>query len=222
MNRTLILCVTLFACSSESTGEFPPTDRTTPQTEFDLTWDADRAWFEERDLAYRESVGPYAVYEVIGEDPALLGPRVTWDRSATSYGMLCGTAGYFAAVPAEAERVIAQLRGGEAGEERLVSTTLAPRAAGTCTAAADDFGERIKPDGGDDSDGDTHYATTDRLVVVLEPAPAPGSRVLLRRLAVLVEAPGHNGSHVISPICCNDESCGLDEVPEDGGTPELQ
>jgi hypothetical protein len=215
----------------------PTNPRVTAQTEFDLTVNDDRAQFVEQGLAFRGSVGPFAVYEVTAAEPKLIGPYVQPQHSV-GYAMLCGAGKYF--MPAFADGLTARmsLHGGRSGGLELVATDQYAGHSGECAPPKDTFGNPL-PDGGDSSDDmgptvppvftppgdngadmslvftppgqDGNLPTVQSLQIKLDPAPAVGSTVLVRRVALTNERQ-HNGSHVIPNICCEGVKCTLGPV----------
>lgn len=217
---TLVTALLTTACTG--TAGSPDPGPVMVQTEYDLTIAADRELFTEQDMAYVSSVGPYAVYEVTGPDPRLFGPSVLfWNRTDPGYAMLCSAQGYFTADRTIAPAVRMQLMGGRHGDEVIVTALQMPRDDGGCIEARDDTGNRIPPedDGpeaqdGDDAPeagGDPDAAMGEDFVepmsVSFDQAPPIGAELLLRRVALSGEAPQHNGSHVIPPVCCDGKDC---------------
>ena len=94
--RMLVIAVALAvtACTGnvDTAGE---SEAVTDQTWFNFTTVADRELFEEQDLSFRQTVGPYAIYEVIGDNPALLGPEVRYGSNDRGLVMLCGAHGFY-------------------------------------------------------------------------------------------------------------------------------
>jgi hypothetical protein len=209
-------------------------DRVSAQTEYDFTVADDRAQFVEQGLAFRGSVGPFAVYQVTAADPKLIGPNVQ-PNQMVGYAMLCGATHYFLPASGPANLAMLSLHGGRSGGLELVATQQQAAHSGDCSPPKDTFGNPL-PDGGDSSDdmgpttppvftppGDSppdmtlafnHPDTGGNLPVVqslqvkFNPAPEPGSTVLIRRVA-LTGARQHNGSHVIPNICCKGGECTL-------------
>ena len=104
--RPLLICFTM-AAATGCGGEEEPSARVEPvaptpirtvtdQTEFDLTFLFDREQFIEQDVNYLDSVGPYAIYEVTGEAPRLIGPEVYYPSEPGKAAMLCAAHGFFA------------------------------------------------------------------------------------------------------------------------------
>src|SRR5262245_30422225 len=220
--RTLIAVSLLVGCNA-------PDERVFAQTEYDLTVTADRERFRESDMKFRGAIGPYAIYEITGAKPALIGPRVRVTRNL-GWSMLCGGTKYFTAARS-APRAFMTLRGGRSGETKLCGSNQDPTPPGSCSPAKDVFGNPLPDAGtGDDSDdpGDTSSPTftppdggdtghdkegggdgdVQQIVVALTQPPPPGSTVLVRRVAIKMERE-HNGSHVIPDICCQNGSCWL-------------
>ena len=209
----------------------------TAQTEFDLTVNEDRAQFLEQGLEFRGTVGPFAVYHVTAADPALIGPYVAPQRTV-GYAMLCGATKYFVPDGADGATARMALHGGRSGAVELVAADQLAGHSGDCAPPKDTFGNPL-PDGGDSSDdlGPTmppmfnppgsepdmslvfippgseggSAPVVQSLQIHFDPAPAPGSTVLVRRVALTNERQ-HNGSHVIPNICCAGGACTLGSV----------
>ncbi|HZO13461.1 MAG TPA: hypothetical protein VFB62_09380 [Polyangiaceae bacterium] len=185
-----------------------PTRTVTDQTEFDLTFLFDREQFIEQDLHYLDSVGPYAIYEVTGEAPRLVGPEVYYPTELGMTAMLCAAHGFFTE-PGTLVSAKLSLIDGFTGES-FVNATVRSAEFESCTSPSDDYGERI-PTEPDDPDTPTEdmVPRSGQLVVDVEGLLPIGSFVLLRRVAFGIAPDGHNGSHVIPQICCNLDFCGL-------------
>jgi hypothetical protein len=230
MRKALLLIVALAGCDDSM---LPANQRLEVQTEYDLTVNDDRAKFHEQDMTFTGSVGPYAIYRVIGENPKLIGPYVQARRDL-GYAMLCGGHKYFTD-DNRAGNAMMTLHGGMHGELELCHSEQEPVPQGGCSPPKDVFGNPL-PDGGsmdtsddmgpsqppmfnppgdnsgDDggakaitppTDGDVHQIT-----VALTQTPPVGSTVLVRRVALTNERQ-HNGSHVIPDICCENGVCTL-------------
>lgn len=208
------------ACTSSGGSDPAPGRAVQVRTEYDLTVVDDRALFEEQDLEYRSAVGPYAVYEVTGPEPRLLGPEVYfWDREGGGYAMLCGASEYFAPEGSERHALKVQLLGGADGDEVIVQAQQGFQYDGGCTGARDDTGARIPPDrdddveaiegAGPDPDAPLSSDSIEQMNVAFAEPPPLGAEILLRRVALSGVSPGHNDSHVIPRVCCTDGSCAL-------------
>jgi hypothetical protein len=209
----------LVACGTSESSD--PGGPVLVQSQFDLTAVTDRAFFAEQDLAFVETLGPYAMFEVTGPEPALLGPRVEfWDTEDGGFAMLCGAHGYFAYGAAETG-VQAHLLGGSHGDEPIVSFRQATIQQDGCTGPREDTAVRMPDDGddgeleteeiGDDPDallGEAGDELVERLVVSFDPAPGLGSLVLLQRVALSGQRPpSHARSHSIPDVCCEGKEC---------------
>jgi hypothetical protein len=224
---TLATAAAVFATAVALAGcNTAPAGPVTAQTEYDLTVDEDRIRFAEDGLAFRGTVGPYAIYTVTAAAPRLVGPNVRPDRTV-GYAMLCGATKFFSSF-AGAQVAVMSLRGGASGHDRLVDSEQDPAPNGDCAPPKDVFGNPL-PDGGssDDmgpdappsftgadggitavpGDGDGELVVQS-LQVHFASAPPVDSTVLIRRVA-LTGARQHNGSHVIPPICCKGAQCQL-------------
>lgn len=181
------------------------------QTVFDFTVVADRELFAEQDLEYFGTVGPYAIYEVTGDDPKLLGPRVRFDSRAAGLVMLCGAASYFAG-DGEAEEVTMSLYGGADGDEELTQTRIAAITVDDgCSEADDRFTERVPGD--EPIDMTTlEYTAEERITIGIDGFAPIGSRLLLRVAALDVPDREHNNASTIPRICCDGEYCTLDSA----------
>lgn len=199
--------------SSTGTGE-----SVVLQSEFDLTAEMDRAYFEERDVAFVETLGPYALFEVTGPSPALVGPLVEfWGSADGGFAMLCGANNYFANDDDDAMGVQAQLLGGPDGDRPIVTFRQAPIRYDGCTGPREDTAVRMPEDDleaeqvGEDPDAPMSAGTDDmieRLVVSFDPAPNLGSYVLLQRVALSgARPPSHARSHSIPQVCCEGKTC---------------
>ena len=196
------------SCSAEvsRSGE----DLVVDQTSFDFTVVADRALFREEGLEYFGTVGPYAIYEVTGDEPRLVGPKVRFDSSARGLVMLCGASGYFA--DAEASNVEMKLYGGEDGDEELAGATVeAITVDDGCSDADDRFTDRVPGDEPDGSgEASLHYTTEERIIVGIEGTPPVGAKILIRIAALDVPEREHNNASTIPSICCDGEYCTLE------------
>ncbi len=181
----------------------------TTQVRFDFTVVADRELFVENDIRHVGSVGPYAVYEVTGLDPRLDGPRIRFDRAAGGLLMLCGAAGYFAPQGASAEDTHLTLLGGMDGDTELTHSTMQALTYDDCSQPEDSFTDRPASE---DTPQTTELFLTqgERIVLRLSPAPAIGSRVLVRMLSVAEPERDHNDSHVTPAVCCDGDLCVLE------------
>ncbi len=214
MKLATTLMLLLAACGTSETSDPGPV---LVQSQFDLTAVMDRAYFEERDLAFVDTLGPYAMFEVTGPAPALLGPRVEfWGTEDGGFAMLCGAHHYFAQ-DTEAAGVQAQLLGGPNGDQPIVTFRQTLIQDG-CTGPREDLAVRMPPDedlegepmGGDPDAvlGGTGDTLVERLVVSFDPAPGLGSYVLLQRVALSGEKPPeHARSHSIPKVCCEGKEC---------------
>ena len=183
----------------------------TDRTVFDFTANADRELFEPSDLAFSGTVGPYAIYEVTGDAPALDGPRVRFDSHAGSLVMLCGAAGYFAGggETEDGDAVTMKLYGGEAGDEELTQTRVeAITIADGCSDADDQFGERVPAE---DPSGSAMLAYTaeEDVRITVEGSPPIGSLLLLRLVAVDIAERDHNNAQTVPRLCCDGVYCTL-------------
>jgi len=214
-------------------------DRVSAQTEYDFTVADDRAQFVEQGLAYQGSVGPFAVYQVTAANPKLVGPNVQPNKMV-GYAMLCGATHYFTPVSGPANLAMLSLHGGRSGGLELVSTQQQAAHSGDCSPPKDTFGNPLPDGGGGDSSDDMGPTTppvftppgesppdmtltfnhpdpsgnlpeVQSLQVKFDPAPEPGSTVLIRRVALTGERQ-HNGSHVIPNICCKGGACTLGPI----------
>jgi hypothetical protein len=235
MNARMLLgalaALGITGCSGASVN-----DRISAQTEYDFTVADDRAQFQEQGLAFRGSVGPFAVYQVTAADPKLVGPFVQPEQ-VVGYAMLCGAAKYFLPLDGQADVAAMSLHGGRTGTLELVTTDQQPAHDGECAPPKDTFGQPL-PDGGSGGSDDMgptvppvftppgdqpdmtlvfnpppggELPVVQSLQVQFDPAPAPGSTVLIRRVALTNERQ-HNGSHVIPNICCKGGECSLGPV----------
>lgn len=216
MKLATTLTLLLAACGADGNG---PAEPVLAQGTFDLTAVSDRAWFEERDLAFVETLGPYALYEVTGSAPALLGPSVEFWGTAEGpgYAMLCGAHGYFAnGQPVDG--VQARLLGGADGDTEIVAFHQVAIQVDGCTGAREDIAERMpddpevdEPTTGEDPDaalGDGNDGHVERLNVSFDPAPAVGAYVLLQRVSLAGQRPpAHARSHSIPDVCCEGKVC---------------
>src|SRR5262245_44901897 len=134
------LALSLFAGACGGGAEVAA-PRFTLQTEFDFTRTEDRGLFAERELAYRESMRPYAIYEVTGLAPALEGPYVEF-AATRAYAMLCSANG-FRVEAGRAESRLHLIRRTEQQRTDLISVRLEGRSRAGCLTAKDDFAERI-------------------------------------------------------------------------------
>jgi hypothetical protein len=199
-------------------GDSAAGPQVTDQREFDLTFAFDREQFVEQDLHYRDSVGPYAVYEITGAVPRLVGPEVRYPEGGTA-AMLCAAQGYFAPGGQGLPVGISLYDGHD--DTSFIDTSVRSQEFESCAPPSDDFGEKIPnddPDPGDNPDepenpDDPMIPKSAKLVVFID-GPQIGSIVLLRRVALGIEPVGHNGSHVIPPICCDPSFCGLGDETE--------
>lgn len=181
-------------------------DLVTHQTRFDFTVRADRDLFTEEGMEFTGSVGPYAVYNITGDNPRLVGPRVTHDRVRDGLVMLCGASNYFAPVR-DAEDTEMTLQGGAEGEDEIVSARTEALMFDDCSEADDSFSERPESE---PAEAELFLVDGEQLVVEVSPEPMIGSQVLIR-IASLSEAErDHNDSHVIPAVCCDGSFCALE------------
>lgn len=202
----LLLAPLVLSCTADVSRTDAPI---VEQTVFDFTVVADRELFEARDLEFFGTVGPYAIYEVTGEEPALLGPRVRFDSHARGLVMLCGAAGYFAG-DGDATDVTMTLYGGEEGDEPLAETRVeAITIDDGCSDADDRFTERTP---GEDESGSAmlYYTSEERITIGMVGSLPIGSRILLRVAALDVPGREHNDADAIPRICCDGDYCSLD------------
>lgn len=169
------------------------------KTAFDFTIEEDRADFIEQDLRFRDAIGPYAIYEVTGPEPRLIGPRVRLPPPG-SHAMLCTANAYFR--EGTRTRTHLRLERGYDGEAPLISVEIGSQPPGTCTTAKDDYAERIAPPVPVSTNDPVDEA--ERIIVSMSSATPEGSTVVLRR-ASLSEPRGHNDSHSMPRICCEAE-----------------
>jgi hypothetical protein len=188
--------------------------------DLDLSVAEDRARVEPRDLRFVEATGPYAVYEVTGPAPRLIGPNIITPTSPT-WAMLCTASAFFAPRRDVRIRPELHLARESAPEDRWVSMPLAQAAVGACTNAKDAYGQRVhpstdpnatptaSPDPSAPSSESSPPAMNPNESVMVEVSPAPpvGSRLLLLRVALDDERPGHNDSHSMPRVCCTESSC---------------
>ena len=181
------------------------------QTVFDFTVVADRELFELKDLEFFGTVGPYAIYEVTGDEPALDGPRVRFDSAAGGLVMLCGAGSYFAGD--EGGDMTMTLYGGGSGEQELTETRVAAIVADSgCSDADDQFGERIPTE--EPSGSATLYYTAEEDIRIGIQGDIPvGSKILLRLAAIDIPERDHNNANTIPRICCEGDYCTLAEAP---------
>lgn len=181
------------------------------QTVFDFTVVADRGLFELKDLEFFGTVGPYAIYEVTGDEPALDGPRVRFDSAAGGLVMLCGAGSYFGADGGGDATMT--LYGGDSGEQELTETRVAAIVADSgCSDADDQFGERIPTE--EPSDSATLYYTAEEEIRIGIQGDIPlGSKILLRLAAIDIPERDHNNANTIPRICCEGDYCTLADAP---------
>ena len=183
-----------------------PTRTVTDQTEFDLTFLFDREQFLEQDLHYLDSVGPYAIYEVTGDAPRLVGPEVYYPTEPGKAAMLCAAHGFFTEPDTLVSAKLSLIVTGES----FVNAQVRSAEFESCTSPSDDYGERIPTEPDDpDTPNEDMVPRSGQLVVDAEGTLPIGSLILIRRVAFGIEPDGHNGSHVIPQICCNLNFCGL-------------
>jgi hypothetical protein len=179
------------------------TDRTT----FDFTVNADRELFELKDLDFFGTVGPYAIYEVTGDEPVLDGPRVRFDSQAGALVMLCGAAGYFSGDGGGA--VTMKLYGGEEGDKELTQTRVeAITIEDGCSDADDQFGERV-PSEEPSGSASVAYTADEEIRITVDGSPPVGSLLLLRLVSVDIAERDHNNAQTVPRICCDGEYCTL-------------
>jgi hypothetical protein len=201
--------------------------RATSQRWFDLTYAADRRFFVEHDLEFREAIGPYAVYRITGPSPRLEGPELLIDIAPDErWAMLCTAQKYFAIDAPEPKTVKAELSR-PTDDAPLVTAGMQPVREGECAGPKDDYGEKLPPDADPPSEEEPPSEEPVPVPKMGEPAgmlfdvgwaeapPPVESLVLLRRVALGIAAPGHNDSHVLPSICCDRHQCGL-TLPEPG------
>lgn len=204
----LLVPLLLASCNAEvsRSGE----DLVVDQTSFDFTVVADRALFRQEGLEYFGTVGPYAIYEVTGEDPRLVGPRVRFDSAARGLVMLCGASGYFG--EEGSGDVEMKLYGGEDGDEELAGARVEALTVDEgCSQADDRFTDRVPSDDpGEAGEATLHYTSEERIVLGIDGSPAVGSRILIRLAALDVPERDHNNASTIPAICCDEEYCTLE------------
>jgi hypothetical protein len=163
------------------------------QTIFNFNVADDRDAFDHTDMEYLAAYGPYALYEITGPAPGLVGPYVRFDRTAT-WTMLCASQEYFTADPA-ALRASVVLFGGPEGEDVLAIQEIVPEPLDGCSEPSDIVNKRppefSSPTGG-----------VERIALGFDPVPPAGAHVLLQQIGIVASEPGHNNSHVIPSICC--------------------
>lgn len=197
-----------------STGiSSPPTQtpqQVTDQKEFDLTFAFDREQFTAIDLNYRESVGPYAVFEITGAAPRLVGPEVLYPTELGTTAMLCAASNYFSP---DGSTLIGKLSLVDGfTDEVFIDATVRSAEFDECAPPSDDYGEKIPND--DPGGGDDMVPRSGRLDIDVGGGLPINSLILMRRVAFGIQPDGHNGSHVIPAICCNTELCGLGDAQE--------
>jgi hypothetical protein len=213
----LAACEGSLSVSSHDPGQTGQTESAITQTEFDLTVDEDRAHFKEQGLTYHGSIGPYAIYKVTSANPRLLGPRVRVQRAAgDTYAMLCGGTAYFTNYE-QAPQAKFRLHGGPDGQSPLATSPLSAQPQKSCAEAKDSFGHELPPEDNPPERQPppaviSDPTDTEQLGISLDPAPPMGSTVLLRRVAFAMQKT-HNQSHVIPRICCDGDSCNLNDLP---------
>jgi hypothetical protein len=138
--------------------------------------------------------------------------------------MLCGGTSFFAPDREVASRVDIQLH---VGGHEIAGMALSPIEMGRCSSAGDRYTDRIdipepdEPADVPDLPSDIPVDLPDEPEEVggaelyLVPAPQVGALVLVRRIAVNLERSEHNPSHIIPAICCDEQDCGLYDLPED-------
>ena len=182
------------------------------QTVFDFTVVADRELFQLKDLEFFGTVGPYAIYEVTGSEPALEGPRVRFDSRAGGLVMLCGAGSYFADEGGDA--LTMTLYGGDSGEEELTETRVAAIVADSgCSDADDQFGERIPTEEPSGGEATLHYTAEEQIRIGIQGDIPLGSRILLRLAAIDIPEREHNNANTIPSICCEGDYCTLADAP---------
>jgi hypothetical protein len=163
------------------------------QTVFNFNVADDRGAFEHVDMEYAATFGPYALYEITGTDPHLVGPRVRFDRTST-WTLLCASTEYFTADPAATPASVVLL-GGPEGTDAIAVQSLVPEPVDGCSDPSDIVNKRppefASPTGG-----------VERIALGFDPAPPVGAHVLLQQIGIVAFEPGHNNSHVIPSICC--------------------
>ncbi|HEX8954270.1 MAG TPA: hypothetical protein VF945_20590, partial [Polyangia bacterium] len=97
------------------------------QREFDFTRASDRAQWQAEGLAYRGSVGPYALYQVTAAKQRLVGPSVAFGGGVVA---LVSAQNYFVAPRTAGGAARLSLR---AGNMALVDATQTPMSDGQCT-----------------------------------------------------------------------------------------
>ena len=163
------------------------------QTVFSFNVADDRDAFEHVDMEYAAAYGPYALYEITGTDPHLVGPRVRFDRTYT-WTLLCASTEYFTDDPAATPSSVV-LFGGPEGADAIAVQGLVPEPVDGCSEPSDIVNKRppefASPTGG-----------VERITLGFDPAPPVGAHVLLQQIGIVSFEPGHNNSHVIPSICC--------------------
>src|SRR5581483_6779147 len=84
--RNLLLFFALCGCDSS-----PPIDS---QTQYNFAVRADREKWQASDLKFQSAVGPYAIYQVTGAHPQLIGPYV---KAHHGFSTLSASTSYFTA-----------------------------------------------------------------------------------------------------------------------------
>jgi hypothetical protein len=237
----VVAALAAVGCADEeqgARGTIDGTDGSTTQKEFDLTYDDHRAQFETVDKIFHSALGPYAIYEITGDNPHLIGPTIMYDPYLGDHAMLCSSGGHFAPTPYAAD-VEGSLTNQFSDAIKYVTANMPARAFGDCVQPKDDFGEPIPPGDNDPptspppnnppDEPPSEPPTSDppevpggepppggEEVPVLKSASINvqisdstiGALVLLRRVAVGIEEQ-HNNSHVLPDICCDGAQCDL-------------
>jgi len=146
-----IVVVAAFAavgCADEADdgarGSIDAVEGSTTQTEFDLTYDDHRAMFDAVDMLYHSSLGPYAIYEITGPNPHLVGPTVAYNPDFGDYAMLCGAGGIFTPTPYQGQTKASLVNQIDIGI-KYVATQLEQADFGACVDPKDDFGDPVPP-----------------------------------------------------------------------------
>jgi hypothetical protein len=151
--RKLSTTVLMLACSAalvgcagaddvDADGPNPNERPATQQQEFDMTFTKHREMFTEIDMTYINSVGPYAVYEITGENPHLQGPRIDFVWKPDVHAMLCGATGYY---PKSAEAPAGAGIFNPAEGIEYININLPETDPGSCLTPDDEFGTPMPP-----------------------------------------------------------------------------
>jgi hypothetical protein len=229
----VVAAVAAMGCADEgddgARGSIDAVEGSTTQTEFDLTYDDHRSMFEAVDMLYHSSLGPYAIFEITGANPHLVGPSVAYNPDFGNHAMLCGAGGIFTPTPYSAETDAALVNQVDIGME-YVATQLQATDFGNCVEPQDDFGDPVPPAAPPTNEPPNEQPPPESQPPETPPSELPGgeevpvlknaainvqidnallgSMLMLRRVAIGIEEQ-HNNSHVIPSICCNGPNCDL-------------